>query len=683
MKVTTFCKVAVSAGAAALLVGALATPAQADPTSGFGTLVGFGSDTTQDVVNGLATAIGGGKIASYDAVGGSSSVVVRAGGSAVPRTSGSGAGRDALLVAIGRIPEKSGVALSDGTTKTIDSSIIGNIDFARSSGGPAAADTTADGSVAYVPFARDAVGVAFAPSSPLASVPLFVGSSADALTAPSLYRIYRGDVKFVYFNGATYFGAGATSTVPAGATVAYELRPLLPKFGSGTRSYFMGQVGLTDASGYTTTNTFIKDVSGGTAIQEHDGTAIIAESTSTTLALAPFSIGQWVAQANAVPGVTDRRHAVVLGSLSKAATGQVAATTGAGPYATNPAFNAMVRDVYNIVPSRLADDPTTDIAKTFIGSNSLVCQQSSVITTYGFLQMPGGSAAATCGYSQLRAYSPSASTTTLAVSGTSLVGQNISATATVVSNGNGGGQVRFMSGATVLATQTIAKGSSTAAATFTAKSVGSLPVKAIFVPALAGVASSSSADVAIAVAGTTSAVAFATPKLVTGKKATVTVNVAGGDATGGTVTLKDGAAVLGTVAVNPGATSVAVSFTPTKLKYSLSATYVPKTTTVIGSSTAAVAVKATKGKAVITVKKIKTVKAGKTSKVTVTIVGGTGKFSIKEGKKVLVKSATLKKGTATVSIKKLKKGKHKLTIVYKGSSVYKATTKTGTVLKIS
>ena len=149
MKVTTFCKVAVSAGAAALLVGALATPAQADPTSGFGTLVGFGSDTTQDVVNGLATAIGGGKIASYDAVGGSSSVVVRAGGSAVPRTSGSGAGRDALLVAIGRIPEKSGVALSDGTTKTIDSSIIGNIDFARSSGGPAAADTTADGSVAY------------------------------------------------------------------------------------------------------------------------------------------------------------------------------------------------------------------------------------------------------------------------------------------------------------------------------------------------------------------------------------------------------------------------------------------------------------------------------------------------------------------------------------------------------
>ncbi|WIB35557.1 hypothetical protein [Curtobacterium sp. MCJR17_043] len=172
MKANTFCKIGVTFGATALIVGALAVPAaQADPAgNAFGTLVGLGSDTTQDVMNGVATAVGGGQIASYDAANAGPSVVTRAGGKAIPRVSGSGAGRDALLVAIGAIASKSGVALADGTSTTVDSSVVGQLDFARSSSGPSS--TASDGVVAYVPFARDAVDVAYAPRQPAREGPL-------------------------------------------------------------------------------------------------------------------------------------------------------------------------------------------------------------------------------------------------------------------------------------------------------------------------------------------------------------------------------------------------------------------------------------------------------------------------------------------------------------------------------
>lgn len=693
MKVTTFCKFGVSAGVAALLVGAIALPAQADPApTTFGTLVGLGSDTTQDVVNGLAISIGGGAIASYDANSGGASVITRQGGKPIPRASGSGAGRDELLVAIGQIASKSGVALADGTATTVDSSVVGQLDFARSSSGPSSPQ--ADGVVAYVPFARDAVDVAYAEKSPLAKVPFFVGDGNQAKTAPTLWNLYRGDVAFAFFNAdGSYHSVGALASDAPSGTTAFRLQPLLPKFGSGTRSFFLTKLGLTDSSGFTATNPFVKDVSGGVPIEEHNGAAIAAETTSSVLAVAPFSISQWVAQANKAPGVTDRRAKVELAALSLADGGQKPATTGSGTsYATNPAYAGFVRDVYNIVPSRLADDPSSAISKTFIGSNSLVCQQTAAILQYGFLPEPATSDATTCGYSQLRSYSASTSTTALTIPATGTAGSSVTATAQVTSFGNGGGSIRFRQGTTVLATAQIPLGSTSVTAQVPLAAAGSIPVTAQFVPSLAGVASSVSAasTVTVTVPASVSKTTVSAGAFVVGKAAKVTVTVAGGDPAGGTVTLKSGSSVLGSATVAAGAKTATISLFPKATSYSLVASYAPKTKAALPSTSSAVAVKVAKGTVSITTNSLGTVKTKANAKLTVTVAGsvagsGTtpgGSITVKDGNKVLASNKALASGKVTISLPQLSVGSHKLTVIYNGSTLWNSATKSGVAVKV-
>jgi hypothetical protein len=681
MKVNTFCKIGVTFGATALIVGALSVPAaQADPANNaFGTLVGLGSDTTQDVMNGIATAVGGNQIASYDAANAGPSVVTRAGGKAIPRVSGSGAGRDALLVAIGAIANKSGVALADGSSTTIDSSVVGQLDFARSSSGPAAA--AADGVVAYVPYARDAVDVAYAPGSALAKVPFFVGDGTQAKNAPTLWNVYRGDVTYAYFNAdKSYNSVGSTATGPDGTTAA-KIKPLLPKFGSGTRSYFLGKLGLTDASGFTSTSPFVSDKVGDQPIEEHNGQAVIDSTSGSTLAIAPFSVSQWVAQANGVGAVTDRRHGVVLAPLSIVDGKQTAATTGSGAsYQTNPAYAGFVRDVYNIVPSRLADDPTSAIAKTFIGKDSLVCKQVATIGAYGFLPEPAATPSSTCGYDQLRSISASPSTTTLSVPATATAGKAVSASVSVDSFGAGGGTVRILKGDAVVGTGTIARGmnSGTAAVTLPA---GTASVTAQFIPALAGVASSSSAASTVTVAPAT-AVAVTAPKLTVGKTAKVTVTVTGATAEGGTVTLKNGTTTLGTAKVTASGTAT-VSFVPKTASYKLVGVYVAAGSGSTATSPA-VTVKAAKGTATLKVNTIKSVKTTARAKVIVAVTGTgsvpAGTVTVKEGSKKLSSGKlSTKDGRVSITLPKLKAGTHKLTVSYGGSTTWKATSKAATL----
>ncbi|CAN5264669.1 hypothetical protein BH11ACT2_BH11ACT2_15400 [soil metagenome] len=690
MKVTTFGKIAISAGACALLVGGFATSAQADPAAGtFGTLVGAGSDTTQDVVNALAAASNG-AIASYDATGHSTPVQVRADGGTLPRVSGSGAGIDTLRVAIGQTATAGSTALSDGTKVTIDSSVVGKIDFARSSSAPATADQSAVGSLTYIPFAKDAVDVAYAGSaaSLLANVPLSVGTAATT-TDPSLLNIYSGDIQYLNFSGTnTYVSATKDKDTDAGIT-SYRIQPLLPKNGSGTRKYFVGKISLKDLNTYSSLSSYIKDVdtNGTTPLEEHDGTGIadytVLTGSNPVIAISPFSIGQWVAQGNsATTKVTDRRHGVVLAKLGVTAGEAVSALVeSAGspvtPYQTNSSYAAMVRDVYNVVPTSLANTPASNIAKAFVGSGSFVCApaQASIITTYGFLTAPN------CGSVSLKAYARSVSTTTLSVPASALVGSSVTATASVVSVNNLGGQVQFLNGSSVLATATIPAGSSSASATFAASAVGTVPVTAQFIPAATGVASSVSAASTVAIAATASTTTFTAPKLTVGKASKVTVTVAGGDALGGTVQVKNGSTVIGSATVAAGAGSAVVTVTPTAIKNSLTAVYTPKTGAVIGSTSVVASVKAAKGTVKITVSKVKTVKFGKTSKVAIKVSGvvtPTGTVTVKEGKKTLTKTAKLVKGKVTVSLKKLKKGTHKIVVTYNGNSVFKSGVKSKT-----
>ena len=59
----------------------------------------------------------------------------------------------------------------------------------------------------------------------------------------------------------------------------------------------------------------------------------------------------------------------------------------------------------------------------------------------------------------------------------------------------------------------------------------------------------------------------------------------------------------------------------------------------------------------------------------------TGKVRIKKGSKVL-KTVTLSKGKATVTLPKLKKGKHKLVVRYLGNGVAKASTSAKVTLTV-
>lgn len=641
-------RIAVGIGAGALLLGSAVLPAQADPAPGvFGQLVGLGSDTTQDVLNGLA-AVGDGVLASYNATG-TGTVTTQAGGPAIPRANGSSQGRDLLRAAIGQSD-----SYTQSSTTYTTSQVAGQVHFARSSSGT----THVDGGVlAYIPFGIDAVTYAVSSTS---KIPL-------DLTKAQLASIYKDQIDRVAYDGTTSQLLNKGAAVPAGTT-AVEITPFIPQAGSGTRSFWLAQVGITEAE--LTANAYPKikatDLN-GQPVQEHKGAALnsgTAEQQKATIV--PFSIGQWVAQANGK--VENARAGALLGAVEG-----VAATTGSGTsYVTNPAFAAYVRDVYNIVPSVLADDPTSLIAQTFVGASSLVCQKSDVITSYGFKLH------AQCGNTNLRAYAASASTIEATIPATAKVGVASTLSATVASNGDQGGVVEFYNGSAVVATATIAKGQTTGSVQWTPAAPGQVSLEAVFVPTLAGVAASEAAPVNVTVAAadvpapaSTTTTLKVSAKPTVGKTITATATITK-PAVAGTVTFRDGAKVLGKpVSISASAKTAQVKFKATKRKYALTATFVPAGTTALGSNSGrAVNVTAAKAKATVKLGKAKVKKRTATIAVRVNVSGvkATGKLTAKVGKKV-VGRATVKNGKATLKVKSLRKGKNKVTVAYAGSTL--------------
>lgn len=401
MKIGSFAKVStVVATCAITLAGLSAAPAaMADPAAtpavNAQTLAGFGSDTTQDVMNEIAktinTAKGSAWLASYDAMG-DSTVVAKPGGASIPRANGSGEGFKLLQVGKGTLGSSAIVSGTAGTSLTVTTSeAAGQIDFSRSSGNGSGAN--ASGIWSYVPFAKDAVTLATNPVSAtngVGAIPntIALGASGDSATTLSWYSIYHCQARFVYTTSANaYVGVGGTSTLPVGATKATEIKPLLPKFGSGTRKYFVGLLGYTDSATLidpTSADTScLTDTFNGTGINEHDGTAIKGIGAG---AIAPFSIPQWVSQAkSATTGVVDRRNGVVL--LGRDGN---AATTGAGtvasPFVTNTAF-PQKRVMYNVVPyGKLSNSATREYA-IFNGKDSEVCKATVAITKMGFIPL--------------------------------------------------------------------------------------------------------------------------------------------------------------------------------------------------------------------------------------------------------------------------------------------------------
>ena len=509
-----FAQLSVALSGAAVIAAGTAMPAMADPVSvnKYAELVGLGSDTTMDVMDGVSLALGTNtdgslKLASYKAIG-SADVVVSADGIAIPRANGSSAGRDALRIAIGQVNSATVAIAPDELgkprTATVPTTaqLAGKFHYARSSSGPSGA--ISNGVLTYVPFAQDNMTYATSPTSKIPSdIPL--GTVANT-SEVSLINIYKGNITKVIVSESTgdFIKLAAPNYTPEAGEVSHAIKAYIPQAGSGTRSFWIGQVKITETE-ITNGTTAAKDITpGGIAVQEHDGTAVATDP----YALVGFSISQWVAQTN---GVAPLRTA---GAVLRSMGGLEPVVQTAGVYATAPTWSAIKRAVYNIVPTALANSDTPNaITRAFVGTESLVCQAKDTIQKFGYgllsysgtdaaLGLTSGGAATICGNitEANRTYAPSVSTVTVDAPVLSASGTSATVKATVASNGNQGGKVTLFSGFGTEAQAEVASGNIAAGATTVDITISngtaaalSKTLTAQFLPTLVGVNISNSA----------------------------------------------------------------------------------------------------------------------------------------------------------------------------------------------
>ena len=729
MKNKLFAQVTVALSGAAVIAAGTAMPVMADPVSvnKYAELVGLGSDTTMDVMDGISLALGNVsandsrlKLASYKAIG-SADVVVSADGIAIPRANGSGAGRDALRIAIGQINSGSVAIAPDelGKARTAVSpttaQLAGKFHYARSSSGPSGA--VANGVVTYVPFAQDNMTYATAPLN-ITKIPSDIPLGTVANTSEvSLINIYKGNITKVITDANTgdFIKLAAPSYAPEAGEVSNTINAYIPQAGSGTRQFWIGQVKITEAD-ITNGVTAAKDVTPtGISVQEHDGTAVATDP----YALVGFSISQWVAQTN---GVAPKRTA---GAILRSMGGLEATVVTDGVYATAPTWSAIKRAVYNIVPTALINaDEENAYTRAFRGTNSLVCQSQTVIQKfgYGLLSYTGtdaatgeteGGNATVCGNitAANRVYAPSASTVTL---GTPVVAAGASTgtvKATVASNGNQGGTVTLFSdfgtaNQAEVASGVVAKGATEVDITVTNTTAAALTktVTAQFVPVLAGVDVSSSTTTATitlaapAAVKTATSVSFgAATVAANGLSASFTATITGGQ--NGNLNVYNtnfSGAILKTVAVTGGTATVTIDQANGEaVSYNLVGEFVPTNTataeTSRTSAAVAVALKNTSYSLITVGASYKTsalptvsvtIKAGKVT----STKGATGNvFAVVYNSKkvpVQVSSALVKlsaTGTATLKFAKITTvGTYTVKVFYGGSAEVAASTTTKT-----
>jgi ABC-type phosphate transport system substrate-binding protein len=308
----------------------IAPMASADPTGSpaFRNLAGVGSDTTQDVLNALSevVTIGGTKqMGSYNASGSPAQVVTKdpavVAGCTFQRTEivGSGAGVSRLQDSL------------EGVSRP------GCLDFARSSANNAAANPSnppgGPGQLSYVPFAVDALTYVIRDDSPL----------PNNLSITDLRSIYDC------------------------ALPTTDVKPVIPQAGSGTRQFFLQQLGYTATEitnfNATTHPCVTFNDSTGTPILENTGTLV-----TDPLNVAPYSVAQYLSQINRV--IPDVHGRTVLGLSNDIVPTQL--NTAA----------TMKRDVYNVIPTN--KEGVAPWSTVFVGPSSLVCNAAATINRLGF-----------------------------------------------------------------------------------------------------------------------------------------------------------------------------------------------------------------------------------------------------------------------------------------------------------
>lgn len=639
---------AVVVAAVAISGTVLATPAMADPPSGtFRQLVGVGSDTTQDVLNALAgdtvngtsyastavTADGAG-IASYDAIepvtgSTTSSITTRTAGPSFLRPNGSGNGRIALSEALtgDKYPNSAGVSIS------------GQVDFARSSGGPSVSGTT----LTYIPLARDAVGVAAK------------GSALQNLTVDQLHDIY----------------SGVTTTVNGQA-----VHPYLPQTGSGTRKFFLGAIGLTDAQ---------IPLSVG-IVQENQANPALTTDGS----LVPFSVGSWIAQNNGVSpdySTTAVANGAFLANIQlpgdTGTTSPVTTVNGklvpVSGYYENATFG---RDVYDVLPSRAIDTTSVFFDKAlydvFVTNGTHEAAMASanaeaVISKFGFLNEsyngsvdPGhhakfggleetGVATALPGTPVVKA-APTSGGVNFSWTAPASTGLPVTDYRVLITNSTGAVVVNK----DLPATATSYSFANQPLGAYTAKVTASNLIGAGTAATWTGSVKYSTTTTA-----TTKTTAYGTvPKISVAVRDTHALTATG------TVTVKEGTVVRGTGTLDSkGNASVAVPKNLSIGTHTLTVTYAGNTKLV--SSVATVKLTVVKATPAIGVTAPKTISHTARAKVTVKVAATgtvpTGTVRIYSGTTVLA-TGTLKNGTVSITLPKLGKGNRVLRALYVGST---------------
>lgn len=469
-------------GAASAATGNL-TATQEDPTTATylngapisaTTLVGVGSDTTQDVEYGVAQDLGtvtdgSANVASWTATG-TTPLTYRSGGAPAGHPNGSGAGFKALEESVGLIPS------------TGDSVGIGDVDFARAASFQGT--QIPGGALTEIPFAYDSITFAVPAGSPFLRT-----NAGKGLQIKDFVSVYTGTD--TYIDTAT--GDLLTGSTPVVAGDPTEpIQGFLPKPGSGVRQTFLkalstvnlavpygpdkGDSSFTAAYPTTPASPYVgAQTSAGTPAQQNDA-SVLETAPAGVAAIIPFSTAKFIGYHNGIiadPSTKTAGTDYTVVPFDSAPTDQNDPTTGTpvlpytasdSTYVPNATYQTagkekgavLAFEAFNIVPTAEVANPNASaksraIYDTFAGGGSKFCLDTATIQAYGFLKD------ANCGNTSRTAGSPSAAnvtvTNTAAVAGRSTV-----FTVSVQSNGNGGGTVAFTANG-VTRTGTIAAGS--------------------------------------------------------------------------------------------------------------------------------------------------------------------------------------------------------------------------------
>ncbi|NYJ00308.1 ABC-type phosphate transport system substrate-binding protein [Nocardioides thalensis] len=445
-------------------------------------LIGVGSDTSQHAVKLLADAYNaanpgaGYRVATFQALGGGQ-IPLPSGD--INRPNGSGAGKSLLY----------------GAGDNAD------IDYARSSSGLNDAEKAAG--LQAIPFALDSLQMAVSAN---------VASNAPVkLTPAQIVSIYKGDIT----NWNEVGGSAGT------------IVPMIPQSGSGTRSFFIGELKKMNAG------VDVVLAAGVQEVQEHEDDPIKGNAN----AIAPFSVGR----AGLTPGT--------LRLLSTTANG---------------GWNAD-RALYNVV--RQADAASAKVQAVF-GSAGFFCSDAAtdLINEAGFGQLarPGdGGVCGQVGQSSATNFTLNLPAepieTTTSVAGTSPGAKKATLKATVASSPTAQGTVDFFEGETKVGSAPLVGGVATL--NLTGVAPGKHSYTATFVPAEdTDFVESSDATPAVVTVKTSATIAESFPSAVkkgARAKGTVTVTLAGISAKAtGKVVVKKGAKTVGSGTLSNGKVTI-------------------------------------------------------------------------------------------------------------------------------